>query len=116
MNFHGISKKKTLLPGRVGLRDDHGESFVFKSLDRQEIRLPLDAMHELFYCIKPNTFQGMYRAAQSEPWGMVPLQLLSAPLQLSESSNDSDAHQPNLPFSASSLAESLFHTNSKLMC
>lgn len=29
MNFQGISKKKnTLLPGRVGLRDDHGESFV----------------------------------------------------------------------------------------
>lgn len=56
MNFHDISK---ILPERVELRDDHGESFVFKSLDRKEIRLALDAMHELFYYIKPNTFQNM---------------------------------------------------------
>lgn len=78
-------------------------------------------MHELFYCIKPNMFQGMYRAAQSEPWGMVPLQLLSILIfpslpPCSSQSPPMTRMPTNLAFSASSLAESLFHTNSKLMC
>lgn len=48
-----------LLPGREGLRDDQGGSFVFKSLGRKAIGLPLNAMLKLFNCVKPNTFQGM---------------------------------------------------------
>lgn len=56
MNFHGSSK---ILPGWVVLRDDHGKSFIFKLLGVKETRRPLDAMHELFHCIKPNIFQGV---------------------------------------------------------
>lgn len=39
------------------LWDDSSEPVVVKSLDAKETRLLLDAV--LFYCIKPNTFQGM---------------------------------------------------------
>lgn len=56
MNAHGISKT---LPGRAALKEDLGASFVFKSLGVKEIRLPLGATHEQFYCIKSNMLQGM---------------------------------------------------------